>query len=77
MRVKKNNPCKPDCPKRCAQPNCHSTCKRYLLWKKQLENDKKKIKEYNEKHGIKSTKLYTSKTINLYKKYHTKRKDGY
>lgn len=77
MRVEKDNPCKPDCPDRCVVPNCHTTCPKYLKWKSEFEEEKKKIKEHNEKHRVNSTKMYTTKTINLFKKYHNRRKDGY
>lgn len=38
----KETPCKRDCPNRCAVPNCHGTCEKYLTWKKQLEEVRKK-----------------------------------
>lgn len=76
-RVDKDNPCKPDCPDRCADPNCHMTCEKHLKWKQEVEEDKKKIKEYYQINGIKSTKMFTNKAIHIYKKYHNKRKDGY
>lgn len=76
-RLDKDNPCTPDCPDRSAVPNCHSDCPKYLKWRKHVNEEKEKIKEYNLKHGVNSTKLYTAKTIKLYKKIHKKRKDGY
>lgn len=76
-RFDKDNPCKPDCPDRSAVPNCHSDCPKYLEWRKHVDEEKKKIKEYNIKNGVKNTKLYTSKTLSVYKRIHKKRKDGY
>ena len=35
-------PCKKDCKDRCAVPNCHITCKKYLKFKEELEELKKK-----------------------------------
>lgn len=74
--LEKSIPCKPNCPDRCATPNCHATCQRYILWRKDLDNEKQKILDYNIKNGIKNMKLLTSKSIQIYRNL-PKRKDGY
>lgn len=40
------SPCTPNCPKRCAEPNCHSTCKEFLEFRAKVDADtpKKYIK---------------------------------
>lgn len=30
--------CTPDCPKRCPDPNCHSTCPEYLTYRMQIDS---------------------------------------
>lgn len=36
------SPCTPDCPKRCAEPNCHSTCKEFLKFRAKVDADTQK-----------------------------------
>ena len=54
-------PCPPDCPNRCANPNCHSTCATYLNWKKEYAAEKAEIKQYKEKNGIGYGKIWFTK----------------
>lgn len=44
-------PCRRDCPDRCAVPNCHTNCEKYLAWKKLLN-------EINQKEANKN--LFTN-----------------
>lgn len=76
-RLDKDNPCKPDCPDRCVNLNCHMTCSKYVGWRKHIEEEKQKIKEYNIRNGVNNTKLFTAKTLSIYKRIHKNRKDGY
>ena len=32
-------PCTPDCPERCADPNCHDTCERYLKIRRKRDQE--------------------------------------
>lgn len=36
------SPCTPDCPKRCPDPNCHSTCKDFLEFRAKVDAETKK-----------------------------------
>lgn len=32
------SPCTPDCPNRSVEPNCHSTCEKYLAFREQVDS---------------------------------------
>ena len=42
-------PCDKDCIKRAV--GCHAKCFDYIIWKKYIEVDKEKLREYWSKHG--------------------------
>ena len=48
-RPRKDCPCKPDCKKRSAE--CHGNCPEYEQWRKKLDSDNDKEREFQKKYN--------------------------
>lgn len=62
MKSKNSIPCGPHCPERCADPNCHATCQKYINWCKNKKNNKQQIEEYKTQYSL-SNSRYTARHI--------------
>ena len=61
-----NLPCKPDCPDRSANPNCHGYCEKYLKWLDEQKEKKEALKSYkiaNNMHESKFIKNQADKFV--------------
>lgn len=69
--------CKPDCPDRCADPNCHGYCEKYKQQKIELEKTRAAMNEQAKIDSELRKQLFdTIGKVQGKKHYHRKNKWG-